>query len=104
MKPIYEAEKIVATEANTRAMSFGLMQVMGEVARELGFAGEFLTELCDPHVGIEFGCRKLAKALAKHNGQLEESLLAYNGGADKLYPSKVLALVPSYQIPGEVSA
>jgi len=34
--PLYTAGKIGATEAYTRAMSWGLMQVMGQVAREQG--------------------------------------------------------------------
>jgi soluble lytic murein transglycosylase-like protein len=86
-----------ATEAQTRAMSFGLMQVMGQVAREFGFTGECLTELCDPHVGVEFGCRVLEKRVAERNGVIAEALLAYNGGANTLYPGEVLARVPSYQ-------
>lgn len=35
------------------ANQWGVMQVMGGVAREVGFKGSFLTELCDPEVGIE---------------------------------------------------
>src|SRR5437899_2957568 len=62
--PLYSASKIEggATEAYMRAMSWGLGQVMGQTARELGFTGQFLTELCDPPIGLEFCCRKLRKA------------------------------------------
>jgi soluble lytic murein transglycosylase-like protein len=80
----------------TKAISFGLMQVMGEVAIELGFAGRFLTELCDPDTGVDFGCRKLRKCFASRP-DLESSLLAYNGGGDAFYAQQVLARVKSYQ-------
>lgn len=48
------------TEEIARSISWGLMQVMGQVAREHGFAGKFLSELCDPGVGVEVGCSVLA--------------------------------------------
>ncbi len=102
--PQFKAGAFGMTEADTRAMSFGLMQVMGEDAREFGFKGEFLTELCDPHFGVEFGCRVLAKKVSDHNGVLSAALLAYNGGKDTNYPVRVLALIPSYETPGEVKA
>lgn len=44
------------TEEIARSISWGLMQVMGQVAREHGFAGKFLSELCEPEVGIGIGC------------------------------------------------
>ena len=37
--PLYLAHKVDLTEAHGRALSWGLMQVMGEVAREIGFSG-----------------------------------------------------------------
>lgn len=47
------------TEVMLRATSFGLMQVMGQVAREKGFEGVWLTQLCSPGFGLEYGCRQL---------------------------------------------
>lgn len=47
------------TEVVARATSWGLMQVMGQVARERGFTGAYLSELCQGRVGIEYGCRHL---------------------------------------------
>lgn len=47
------------TEIITRATSWGLMQVMGQVARERGFVGAYLSELCQGSIGIEYGCRQL---------------------------------------------
>jgi soluble lytic murein transglycosylase-like protein len=79
----------------TKAMSFGLMQIMGEVAIELGFAGRFLSELCDPDVGLDYGCKKLRQCFDKHSFDVE-ALLAYNGGGDLTYPDLVLARLPHY--------
>lgn len=87
---------ITATQAYTRSMSFGLMQVMGLTAVELGFKGKFLTELCDPAVGVEFGCRKLAKTLARANDDVNAALQAYNGGSNPSYFSQVLARLGNY--------
>ncbi len=95
--PLFTRGAFRVTEAQTRTMSFGLMQVMGEVAREEGFQGEFLTELCDPRLGVEYGCRTLWKRMLAHEGRTADALLAYNGGADKAYPGEVLALLPNYQ-------
>ena len=81
-----------------KACSFGLMQVMGEVAIELGWQGHFLTELCDPATGVDFGCRKLQRCFSVH-GDAETSLLAYNGGGNALYPEQVLARVEHYKNP-----
>src|ERR1700752_1576167 len=83
------------TRELTKAMSFGLMQVMGETALELGWNGSFLTELCDPDVGVEYGCRKLQRCFAVHEDP-ETSLLAYNGGGNPLYGKQVLARVVHY--------
>ena len=86
-----------ATEAYTRAMSFGLMQVMGETARELGFEGKFLTQLCDPDIAVDLGCRKLQRCFEIHR-DTETSLLCYNGGDDSAYGLTVMARVAHYAI------
>ena len=44
------------TEEIARSISWGLMQVMGQVAREHGFTGQFLSALCEPAAGIAIGC------------------------------------------------
>src|SRR5260370_34198806 len=65
--PLNTNNKITASEAWARGFSWGLMQVMGQVAREHGFAaGEhpFRSELCDPEQGITVGCRGLSAKLA----------------------------------------
>src|SRR5579872_2981226 len=73
--PLYTAGKLSATEAYTRAMSWGLMQVMGQVARESGFGEPCLAELCDPVTGVEWGCRLLAVRLARAHGDVASALL-----------------------------
>lgn len=80
----------------TEAMSFGLMQIMGETAKELGFGGKFLTELCDPDVGMDFGCKKLRRCFDLKGPSTALVLLCYNGGADQNYPAQVQALMPAY--------
>lgn len=62
--------------------SWGLMQVMGAVAREYGFKGKFLSELCDPVVGVWHGCKKLA-ALRRRYAVLEDVIAAYNAGSPR---------------------
>jgi soluble lytic murein transglycosylase-like protein len=84
------------TEAYARSFSFGLMQVMGQVARELGFAGRSLTQLCDPDIGMDVGCRKLKKCFTQWT-QPEVALLCYNGGGNADYGKQVLARAPNYQ-------
>ena len=72
------------TEEHCQSTSFGLMQVMGGTARDEGFTGKFLTELCNPEIGIRLGCKHLsthAKKFTKAAGHGWDSVLAaYNGG------------------------
>jgi hypothetical protein len=60
--------------------SWGLMQVMGAVAREAGFDGPYLPQLCDPAIGLRYGCQVLAGHLAWAHGNVTQALAAYNGG------------------------
>ena len=99
--PLYTAGKLSATEAYTRAMSWGLMQVMGQVAREFGFAADSLPQLCDPATGVELGCRILAKRMARARGDVPAALLAWNGGTNPDYPSEVLARTRNYSSKSE---
>jgi soluble lytic murein transglycosylase-like protein len=94
--PLYTAGKFSATEAYTRSMSWGLMQVMGQVAREFGFEEPSLAELCDPSTGVEFGCRILAARLKRARGDTPAALLAWNGGANPHYATEVLARTRNY--------
>lgn len=87
---------LTSTEMQLRATSFGLMQVMGQTAREQGFDEKYLTALCDPTFGLEQGCVKLAKCLARKDGNVQEALLMYNGGSNPGYPDLVLQYYAFY--------
>ncbi len=84
------------TEMVARSCSFGLMQTMGEVAREAGADFAFLTELCNPERGLEFGCSHLAKKLEKAGGDTTRALQLWNGGGNPLYATEVLARTRNY--------
>lgn len=60
--------------------SWGLLQVMGAVAREHGFRNNYLVELCDPIQGLSAGCAVMSELLAWSKGNIEQALSAYNGG------------------------
>jgi soluble lytic murein transglycosylase-like protein len=94
--PLYTNNKVSASEAYARGFSWGLMQVMGQTARENAFAGEFLSALCEPRQGIATGCVVLQRKLAAAAGDVERALLAWNGGANTSYPGAVLARKARY--------
>lgn len=83
------------TEAEARAMSWGVMQVMGQVAREFGYGGP-LPKLCDWETGLDIGCKVLKNKLASAQ-KVEDGLERWNGGASKTYATEVLARVVKYQ-------
>jgi hypothetical protein len=81
------------TEEIARSISWGLMQVMGQVAREQGFAGKFLSELCEPDTGVALGCAVLAGKLAVAEGELGSMARASDpGGAHCLAACKTATL------------
>jgi hypothetical protein len=76
-----------ATEKACQAMSWGLTQVMGGVAREIGYLGQFLTGLLDPETNIQFGCEFLARCIRERSGDVRLGLVRWNGSVE--YPDKV---------------
>jgi len=68
-----------ATETVMQMTSFGLTQVMGAVARELGLKGPIF-QLLEPQVNITY-CAKLLKRLAKKYTQKDDLIAAYNAGS-----------------------
>jgi soluble lytic murein transglycosylase-like protein len=88
--------KLSPTEAHARAFSWGLMQVMGQVAREQNFTGASCAELCDPSTGLEFGCRVLSIKLRAAQGDIARALQLWNGGANANYAAEVLSRRNSY--------
>ncbi|HXJ04396.1 MAG TPA: lytic transglycosylase domain-containing protein [Candidatus Acidoferrum sp.] len=88
---LYTNNKVTASEAYARGFSWGLMQIMGQVAREMGFDATFLSALCDPEQGLPIGCKLLRKKLDAMDGDTTRGLLAWNGGGNPAYPALVLA-------------
>lgn len=72
------------TERMQQATSWGLMQVMGTTARELGCDAPFLSVLCNERIGLEFGCRYFAKQLKRYDGNKVAAVAAYNAGTARL--------------------
>jgi len=79
-----------ATEKNAQKTSWGLMQIMGGTARELGYDETFLSGLLDERTNIELGCKYLA-GLRKRFSDMENSIslfddnmvAAYNAGSPR---------------------
>jgi soluble lytic murein transglycosylase-like protein len=92
------------SETRMRAVSYGLVQVMGQTARESGFEG-YLPELFHPDTNIKLGCIILGKLLKYYQGNYKKALSAYNAGKGWVdrngataYADKVLARVESNEI------
>jgi soluble lytic murein transglycosylase-like protein len=93
------------TEEVARSISWGLMQVMGQVAREHGFEAKSLAALCDPATGLAIGCAVFAAklrastndAVSVANSNVEHALALWNGGANASYAAQVLARIVHYQ-------
>ncbi len=69
------------TEEMHQKTSWGLMQVMGGLARELGHHGH-LTELCDPVIGLNYGTKHI-KNLQEQYYTKEDVVSAYNQGSPR---------------------
>jgi hypothetical protein len=68
-----------ATESVMQMTSFGLTQIMGAVARELGLRGTIF-QLLEPEVNLTY-CAKLLKRLAKKYTQRDDLIASYNAGS-----------------------
>lgn len=96
------------TERMNQMSSWGLMQVMGSVARELGFDRD-LPELCIPQVGVYFGSMKLRKLSDKYHNPYD-MIASYNAGRPVLtsvghyknqsYVDKVCSLMREIEMGG----
>jgi soluble lytic murein transglycosylase-like protein len=101
--PQLSAGQISVTEAQSRAFSWGLMQVMGQVAREHNFGVESskniapLAQLCDPACGLDVGCTVFTAKLSAAHGDAARALQLWNGGGNPNYAVEVLARVEKYQ-------
>src|SRR5947208_15239037 len=87
--PLYTNNKIAATEAYSRGFSWGLMQVLGQVARETGFDALFRSALCDPEQGLAVGCKVLRRKFDAMAGDTPRPRLASAGGRNATYAALV---------------
>jgi len=95
------------TEVMCQKTSWGLMQVMGGTARDLGYE-DHLVELVEAEIGIYWGTKYLAKQLKKYQ-TIKGAAAAYNAGSlrigkdgkivNQVYVDKVMALLA--QLRGE---
>ena len=76
LKGFWPTQESEATERHGRATSWGVMQVLGQTARELGFEGH-LVALSDPEVGAYWGCMYLEKKITALGTEL--GIRAFNG-------------------------
>ena len=78
------------------ACSFGVMQILLEVAMELGFADR-PERLFIPQIGLAYGCKKMQALLIWAKGDYNKALSAYNAGMGSplniVYINKVRAAV-----------
>lgn len=68
------------TEAKARAMSWGLFQVMGQVAREQGFDGRYLSQTVEPWTNCDLAARYLKQLYQRADRTWAGALASYNGG------------------------
>lgn len=78
-------------ENKSRATSWGLMQIMGQTARELGFTGKY-EDLLDPETGIFWGCVYIKKRALKYRDTLgwRGVIAAYNAGTPRVEDGRFL--------------
>ncbi len=69
------------TELVDRSRSYGLMQIMGETAREQGFDRPFLAELYIPTNAISHGAMLLKRLLVRYHNDTLSAISAYNQGS-----------------------
>lgn len=82
--PREHASQLGITEQTERVgqyHSYGLLQIMGFSAREMGFPG-YLTQLCDPEIGILYGCKKLKSLQVRYDTEADV-ISAYNQGNNR---------------------
>lgn len=87
-EPRHFAEKLnipVEQEEKNQATSWGLMQVMGAVARELGLTDKIET-LTTPDIGLFYGCSKLKSLFHRKMCDNDEAkvIASYNAGSPRM--------------------
>lgn len=75
------AHTSIHTEEAFQKVSWGVMQVMGAVARELGFQSA-LPKLCVLSLGVEYGCKHFKNLFLRFK-TVEGAIAAYNAGSPR---------------------
>lgn len=81
------------TERRARATSWGLMQIMGQTARELGYKG-LLTGLVYPEVGLFWATAYLSRKIGALG--MELGIRAYNGDVESPRTAEYLQKIQSH--------
>jgi soluble lytic murein transglycosylase-like protein len=82
LRPVDFAMKLNITPETERTLqmfSYGLMQIMGSVAREYGMQGE-LPKLLDPDLGIQYGTIHLRGFISRYKS-IPDAVSSYNQGS-----------------------
>lgn len=82
VKPLNKFHWHKETEEKAQKTSWGLMQIMGAVARERGFEGRYLSELTKPELGIKFGCKHLKWNYNRYD-DWSDAISAFNQGSNR---------------------
>lgn len=80
--PMLHSNAITQEEAIGRATSFGILQIMGQVAREKGFKGTF-EELLDPAINLTWSLKHLKSFINKYAPNLDDAIASYNAGSPR---------------------
>ncbi|SRR5579883_18123 len=78
---VHPGSATALTELNDRSRSYGLMQIMGETARQQGCSMRFLAELYMPDSAIDHGARLLKRLILRYHGDTLSAISAYNQGS-----------------------
>lgn len=87
------------------ACSYGLLQILGAVAVELGFTGA-PQDLFVPNTNLFYGTKKLARLRDQCSGNMDAAVASYNGGLvgnvlppyrNQVYLQKVLDIRASFE-------
>jgi soluble lytic murein transglycosylase-like protein len=84
IQPLLVKQLLTPMEAIDRATSWGLMQIMGQTARERGFNSPFI-DLYEPATGLHWGITHLKKQMKRYKEQGEDyAIAAYNAGSARM--------------------
>lgn len=70
------------SEEAAQRFSYGLMQIMGGTARQMGFTGP-LSDLFDPEINMQYACKYLKQLMARYPSAITDVAAAYNKGSVK---------------------